>query len=181
LWQLSWLRAREQVRIASPLAAQDAIGRLSAAFAEPWKPDRDSRRRWPALQIKGRVSGGRVRVAATDTLGQSAPFGPMFAGSVADLPQGGSELAGTIRPARGPLKIQVCVSAIGAPFFVYGVCDALSNAVYLHWVGVLQGLGFTVAGLLWICFFLVTTVRGIRAAWAYGEPMKEWLSRQLNP
>jgi hypothetical protein len=129
--------------------------------------------------MKGSASAFRVRAMPAYRPGPDAEP-PLFYGRVVALPGGGCELTGVIRAPRSGAAASAGFTVLAAPFFFYGFVDMILSGLYLHWVGVLQGLGFAVMAPLFPYFIITRSVRGIRAGWGSAEYLKEWLSQNFG-
>ena len=176
-----WRRKAEPFTVTSPLTAREAVRKLSDALGESSKYYAQNSG-WTSWIVKGYATDGRVEVVARPAGGGARnSWRPRFTGTVGDLPQGGSELTGTVGPSSYARAVSLAAAVVAALFFATGLAAAIMTATRGHWVHALPPLGFSGAALLFYCWCSVLAEIGTRRGRADGQYVRRWLSEQLIP
>jgi hypothetical protein len=171
----------EPFSVVSPLTAREAIGKLTASLAESGEYY-TTRGGWARWIVKGHASALDVGIRAWEAgAGGRNSWRPEFSGTLADLPQGGSELTGTVGTHPSVFAFSIVWFVIAGLLFLTGTAGAVASGLSAHWRAAGGFLDATGVAVIMTLLFLTMAAIGIRAGQAEGEYVKKWLSEQLNP
>jgi hypothetical protein len=171
----------DERRPVSPLTAREAIGKLTVSLAESgeyWT----ARGGWARWILKGHASvfDVNIRAWASGSAGRNS-WRPEFSGTIADLPQGGSELTGTVGTHPSVFVFSVAWLVTAGLLFLAGIAGTVADGLSAHWSAAVPFLAVTGTAVIMVILLLSMAALGIRAGQPERDYIKKWLSRQLQP
>ena len=174
------LRVAQPFSVVSPLTAREAIRKLTASLAESGEYY-TTRGGWARWIVKGHASAFDVRIRAWEAgAGGRNSWRPEFSGTIADLPQGGSELTGTVGTHPSVFIFSIAWFVIAGLLLLTGIAGVAVCGLSAHGRAAVPFLAMTGAAVIMAFLLLTMAAVGIRAGQPEGEYVKKWLSEQFR-
>jgi hypothetical protein len=132
--------------------------------------------------LKGHASAFdvNIRAWASGAAGRNS-WRPEFSGTIADLPQGGSELTGTVGTHPSVFVFSIAWLVTAGLLVLTGIAGTVASGLSAHWRAAVPFLATTGTAVIMTILLLTMAALGIRAGQPERDYIKKWLADQLQP